>query len=65
MADTPASYPSGYAPAALVLLAELHGRIGHFLSLVWLRPKLGSVTEYEVTQLLNLQIIRDEARRRR
>lgn len=26
--------PPGYAPAAFVLLAELHGRIGHFPSLI-------------------------------
>ena len=59
--------PPGYAPAAFVLLAELHGRIGHFPSLVRLRPKSGSdpLTTYEVAELLNLQTIRDNARRRR
>src|SRR5258708_18799843 len=30
--------PPGYAPAAFVLLAELHGRIGHFPSLIRLQP---------------------------
>lgn len=54
--------PPGYAPAAFVLLAELHGRIGHFPSLVRLRPKPGPVTTYEVAELLNLQTIRDAAR---
>jgi len=57
--------PPGYAPAAFVLLAELHGRIGHFPSLVRLRPKSGPVTTYEVAELLNLQTIRDAARKRR
>lgn len=57
--------PPGYAPAAFVLLAQLHGRIGHFPSLIRLRPKVGPVTTYEVTELLNLQAIREEARRRR
>jgi hypothetical protein len=57
--------PPGYAPAAFVLLAELHGRIGHFPSLVRLRPKPGPVTTYEVAELLNLQSIREEARRHR
>jgi hypothetical protein len=57
--------PPGYAPAAFVLLAELHGRIGHFPSLIRLRPKLGPVTSYEVAELLNLQSIREAARRRR
>src|SRR6266571_3665492 len=36
--------PPGYAPAAFLLLAELHGRIGHFPSLIRLRPKPGPVT---------------------
>jgi len=57
--------PPGYAPAAFVLLAELHGRIGHFPSLVRLRSKHGAVTVYEVAELLNLQTIRDVARERR
>lgn len=57
--------PPGYAPAAFVLLAELHGRIGHFPSLIRLRPKPGPVTRYEVAELLNLQNIREQARRRR
>ena len=57
--------PPGYAPAAFVLLAELHGRIGHFPSLVRLRPKSGPITSYEVAELHNLQTIRDAARERR
>src|SRR6266567_3143248 len=57
--------PPGYAPAAFVLLADLHGRIGHFPSLIRLRPKAGPVTGYEVAELLNLQTIREEARKRR
>jgi hypothetical protein len=57
--------PPGYAPAAFVLLAELHGRIGHFPSLIRLRPKSGPVTTYEVVELLNLQEIREASRRRR
>ncbi len=57
--------PPGFAPAAFVLLAELHGRIGHFPALIRLRPKPGPVTTYEVAEILNLQAIREEARRRR
>ncbi len=57
--------PPGYAPAAFVLLAELHGRIGQFPSLVRLRQKHEVVTTYEVVELLNLQTIRDVARERR
>lgn len=53
----------GYAPAAFVLLAELHGRIGHFPALIRLRPKpSGPVTTYEVAELLDLQAIRERAR---
>jgi hypothetical protein len=57
--------PPGYAPAAFVLLAELHGRIGHFPTLIRLRPRPGPVTTYEVAELLNLQTIREEARKQR
>ena len=55
--------PPGYAPAAFLLLAELHGRIGHFPTLIRMRPKHGSITTYEVIELLNLQTIRDSARK--
>jgi len=55
----------GYAPAAFVLLAELHGRIGHFPALLRLRPVHGAVTAYEVAEVLNLQTIREAARTRR
>ena len=57
--------PPVYTAAAVALLAEIHGRIGHFPSLIRLRPKPGPVTAYEVAELLNLQSIRDEARLRR
>jgi hypothetical protein len=57
--------PPGYAPAAFVLLAELHGRIGHFPALLRLRPKGGALTSYEVAEILNLQAVREAARRRR
>lgn len=54
--------PPGYTPAAFVLLAELHGRMGHFPSLIRLRPKADAVTTYEVAELLNLQTIRETSR---
>jgi hypothetical protein len=57
--------PPGYAPAAFVLLAELHGRIGHFPALIRLRPTPGSLPSFEVAELLNLQVLRDAARSRR
>ncbi len=57
--------PPGFAPAAFVLLAELHGRIGHFPALLRLRPKSGAVPSYEIAEVLNLQAIREAARGRR
>jgi hypothetical protein len=57
--------PPGYAPAALVLLAELHGRIGHFPTLLRLRPTQSPITTYEAAELINLQAIRDAARQKR
>src|SRR5713226_568431 len=57
--------PPGYAPAAFVLLAELHGRIGHFPALIRMRPRHGHITSYEVAELLNLQAVRETARKRR
>ena len=57
--------PPGYAPAAFVLLAELHGRSGHFPSLIRLRPKPGATPAYEVAELLNLQAMREAAREQR
>ena len=57
--------PPGFAPAAFVLLAELHGRMGHFPTLIRLRPLNSPVPEYEVAELLNLQAVREESRYRR
>ena len=54
--------PPGYAQAAFVLLAEIHGRIGHFPTVVRLRPKNDLITTYEVVELLNLQTVREAAR---
>lgn len=56
--------PPGLASASAVVLAELHGRVGHFPVLLRLRPR-GPVTEYVLAELLPLQAIRDTARRTR
>lgn len=51
---------------AVVLLAELHGRCGYFPAHLRMRPVQGSVPpRYEAAEVLNLQSVRDEARRRR
>ncbi len=58
--------PPGFAPATAALLAEIHGRRGHFPALLRLRPVEGSTpTRYEVAEVINLQQIRDDARLRR
>ena len=51
---------------AALLLAELHGRMGYFPPIVRLRPAAGSLPpRYEVAEILNLQAVRDAARRAR
>lgn len=52
--------------AAGVMLAELHGRMGHFPAIVRLRPITdGLVTEYDVAEIINLEAVRSKARSRR
>lgn len=48
---------------AVTLLAEIHGRCGYFPSHLRLRPVVGKMpTGYEVTEVLNLQEVRDRGR---
>ncbi|HRU94740.1 MAG TPA: CRISPR-associated protein Csx15 [Anaerolineae bacterium] len=52
--------------AAVALLAELHGRMGYFPPVVRLRPVAGALPpRYEVAEIINLQAVRDAARKRR
>jgi len=49
-----------------MLLAELHGRMGYFPPIIRLRLVNGSLPpRYEVAEVLNLQAVRDAARKRR
>ena len=57
--------PPGFAPIACCLVAELHGRMGHFPTIVRLRPIEGAATHFEVAEVINLQAIRDRARDKR
>jgi hypothetical protein len=51
---------------AALVLAELHGRMGHFPAILRLRPVAGAlVTEYEVAEIVNLEQVRQAARARR
>lgn len=48
------------------LLAELHGRMGYFPPVVRTRPVAGAVPRrYEVAEILDLQQIREDARKQR
>ncbi|MBN2007618.1 MAG: hypothetical protein JXA21_30015 [Anaerolineae bacterium] len=52
--------------SAAVLLAELHGRCGYFPPCVRLRPIAGQVPpQYELAEVLDLQAVREAARRQR
>ena len=52
--------------AAFALLAELHGRMGYFPTVVRLRPvREATPPRFEVAEVINLQAIRDSARKRR
>lgn len=51
---------------AVALLAELHGRMGYFPPVIRLAPIEGSVPRrFAVAEIIDLQQLRDEARRRR
>jgi hypothetical protein len=51
---------------AVTLLAELHGRMGYFPAHVRTRPVEGSLPpRYEVAEIINLQAVRDQARKER
>lgn len=51
---------------AALLLAELHGRMGYFPSIVRIRPVAGSTPpRFEVAEIINLQEVRGTAREKR
>lgn len=51
---------------AAAVLAELHGRMGYFPPIVRLRPVAGALPpRFEVAEVLNLQALRDTARKTR
>jgi hypothetical protein len=54
------------AVIAAAVLAEIHGRAGHFPPVLRLRPVAGSVPpRFEVAEVIDLQALRDEARKSR
>lgn len=51
---------------AALLLAEMHGRMGYFPAVLRLRPVAGSAPpQFEVAEILNLQVVREQARSQR
>jgi len=51
---------------AATVLAELHGRMGYFPPVVRLRPvENATPPRYEVAEIVNLQSVRDTARKKR
>lgn len=58
--------PPGLAPAALCLMAELHGRTGYFPAAIRIRPVADAIPrQYEIAEILDLQELRNSARKRR
>lgn len=56
----------GLSAIAAVLLAQIHGLVGHFPAAIRLRPVPGSVpVAFELAEVLDLQALRDEGRRLR
>jgi hypothetical protein len=57
--------PSLHVIAATVL-ADIHGRMGYFPAVLRLRPVPNTTPpRFEVSEIINLQAVRDEARNRR
>lgn len=58
--------PPSFNLIAVTLLAHLHGRMGYFPPVVRLKPVEGALPpRYEVAEIVNLQAVRDAARRSR
>ena len=58
--------PPSLNAIAVILLAELHGRMGYFPTIIRLRPVPNAIPpRFEVAELINLQAVRDRAREQR
>ena len=58
--------PPAYNYVAVLLLAELHGRMGYFPACLRLRPDKDAVPpRFEVAEILSLQKVRNGARKAR
>lgn len=52
----------GLAPAAAAILAEMHGRMGHFPDILVLKKSIESPNEFVFSGIVHLQGIRNDAR---
>ena len=58
--------PPSFNLIALTLLAELNGRMGYFPAVIRLKPIPNSLPpQFEFAEIINLQVIRDQARGQR
>lgn len=57
--------PPSFNFIAVTLLAELHGRMGYYPPCVRLRPVPTIPPQFEVVEIINLNEIREQARKRR
>jgi hypothetical protein len=58
--------PPALSFIAVVVLAELHGRMGYFPTVARLRPLTGTTPpQFEIAEVIGLQSVRDGARERR
>lgn len=58
--------PPAYNFIAAAVLADLHGKMGYFPSIVRLRPVVGAVIrQFEIAEILDLQNLRNRARQER
>lgn len=58
--------PPAYNFIAVMVLADLHGRMGYFPPIVRIRPVADTVPrQFEVAEVIDLQSLREEGRRRR
>ena len=55
----------GHSAIGAALLAILHGRLGHFPAVARLARVSGPVTRFAVAEIVNLQELREDSRRRR
>ncbi len=55
----------GMSPATAILLAELHGRMGYFPTIMRLSSTQVSPPVFAVTEVIGLQNVRNEARKER